>query len=337
MTANMQQNDKVKLKHVFICGLQRSGTSVLARNIGRMGDCTAFRNTGVLQDEGQYLQDVYATDHACGGTGRFGFNPRAHLTEASPLLTPENIARLKASWERYWDPGKSIRVEKTPKNLLMTRFLQSAFPNSYFVVIKRHPVAVSMANQRWKKSMASLRSGFEHWLHCYGLYEDDKKHLERVYELRYEDYISDPARYHREIAEFVGTTFSKSDMEEVADVHNRKYLDRWRSLMTDSPFRKYYRYLAAKYEARLQTHGYSLTTIPGTDSQLVRPNEVPSDLVGEFYCGAADFHALCWRVRTMAGGSTRRLLRRLLPSSLKERIKVRYAKNEAERVKRSLA
>jgi hypothetical protein len=29
--------------------------SVLARNIERFDDCTAFENTGVLQGEGQYL------------------------------------------------------------------------------------------------------------------------------------------------------------------------------------------------------------------------------------------------------------------------------------------
>src|SRR6266576_678447 len=110
----MQNGDWHKYKYVFVCGLQRSGTSVLARNIGRLNHCTTFKNTGVLEDEGQYLQDVYPTDHECGGTGWYGFNPRAHLTEASPLLTPQNVARIHASWHSYWDKSKSICVEKTP-------------------------------------------------------------------------------------------------------------------------------------------------------------------------------------------------------------------------------
>ena len=32
------------------------------------------------------------------GARRYGFDPRAHLTETSDLLTPENVARVRASW-----------------------------------------------------------------------------------------------------------------------------------------------------------------------------------------------------------------------------------------------
>jgi len=87
----MQDGD---YKYVFVCGLARSGTSVLGRNIARLENCTGFKNTGVLQD-------VYPPDRAYGGTGRYGFDPRAHLTETSSLLTPENVARLRASWHAY--------------------------------------------------------------------------------------------------------------------------------------------------------------------------------------------------------------------------------------------
>jgi hypothetical protein len=55
----MQNADKRNSKYVFVCGLPRSGTSLLGRNIARMTDCTGFQNTGVLQDDGRFLQDVY--------------------------------------------------------------------------------------------------------------------------------------------------------------------------------------------------------------------------------------------------------------------------------------
>jgi hypothetical protein len=333
----MQEKDGQDIRYVFVCGLQRSGTSVLARNIGRMGNCTAFRNTGVLQDEGQYLQDVYATDHACGGTGRFGFNPRAHLTETSPILTPENVARLKASWERYWDPAKPIRIEKTPKNLLMTRFLQAAFPNSYFVVIRRHPVAVSMANQRWKRSMSSLHNGFRHWLKCYGLFEEDKKHLRHLYELSYEDYIAEPSRYHKAIAEFIGAPFVEEAMENVADVHNKKYLERWRRLLNDSPFRGYYRYIARKYESRVSSFGYSLMSTPGVAASVSPKGGKAFVLTGELYSRGADLHAFGWRVATRTASLIRRFLRRVLPTPAKKWLRVHFGQREEERVKRSLA
>src|SRR5436190_6255614 len=210
----MQNDDNSRYKYVFVCGLQRSGTSMLGRNIARLENCTGFRNTGVLQDEGQYLQEVYPTDRDHGGTGRYGFNPRAHLTEASPLLTDQNIAKLRSSWHAHWDTDKTICVEKTPGNLIMTRFLQAAFPDAYFIVVRRHPVAVSMATQRWKVSLSSLYRLFEHWLRCYAIFEEDKKYLKRVYELKYEDYIDDPARYHQEIAHFIGTRVPEAPEED---------------------------------------------------------------------------------------------------------------------------
>src|ERR1700719_893786 len=108
------QNSNNSYRYVFVCGLQRSGTSVLGRNLGRLPNVTSFKNTGVRGDEGQFLQDIYPDDHECGGSGRFGFDPRAHLTEASPLLTPENVANLRTNWNAYWDKSKPICLEKSP-------------------------------------------------------------------------------------------------------------------------------------------------------------------------------------------------------------------------------
>ena len=66
------------------------------------GKLHRIQNTGVLEDEGQYLQDVYPYGLRVWGPGRLGFDPRAHLTETSDLLMPENVARLRASWHAYW-------------------------------------------------------------------------------------------------------------------------------------------------------------------------------------------------------------------------------------------
>ena len=80
---------KNQIKHVFVCGLHRSGTTPLARSIAKLKGTTSFENTGVVMDEGQFLQDVYPPDVIYGSAGRFGFAPKAHLTEHSPLLTQQ--------------------------------------------------------------------------------------------------------------------------------------------------------------------------------------------------------------------------------------------------------
>jgi hypothetical protein len=55
---------------------------------------------------------------------------------------------------------------------------------------------------------------FEHWLHCHELFEEDKKHLDRVYELNYEDYVENPNKYHQEIARFAGTPVAEAPKED---------------------------------------------------------------------------------------------------------------------------
>jgi Sulfotransferase family len=339
-----QDHAMVERKYVFVCGLPRSGTSLLGRNIARMNNCTGLQNTGVLEDEGGFLQDVYPAEGTCGGPGRFGFDRRAHLTEHSPLLTEENIARLRASWHPYWDNRKTIFVEKTPANLLMTRFLQSAFPNSYFVVLKRHPIAVGMAAQKWKVNVTSLANMFEHWLHCHTLFEQDKPYLKYVYELSYEGYVENSRKYHEEIAAFIGTSLPdppKNDtfryvaqwrnprglrvpdqaFEEVGGAYSQKYFERWSYLVGSSVFRRYYQYLAKKYEARFLQHGYSLTDrLPESTQQCIEAINTP-EFAGDLYCRVADAGAFLARARARTTGGFRKGIRGLLPEGLKERIK----------------
>lgn len=330
-------------KYVFICGLHRSGTSLLGRNIARLEDCTGFKNTGVLMDEGQYLQDVYPPDRAYGGAGRYGFDPRAHLVETSPLLTPGNVARLRASWHAYWDNNKTICIEKTPGNLLMTRFLQAAFPRSFFVVIKRHPVAVSMATQRWKVSVTAIHRLLEHWLHCYGIFEEDKKYLKHVYELRYEDYVEDPDRYHQEIARFVDTRVPEAPkedrfryvaqwpdpmglhvperaMEGTSRVYNQKYLDKWYHLTTNSLYKSYYRYLAVKYEPWVAKYGYSLIRNLDESNEVLQGGKV-SNGIGALYCLGADTSAFIRRLSVRSNTQLRVTAKAVLPEFVVTRIR----------------
>src|SRR5204863_5837347 len=106
---------------------------------------SGFADTGAPEDEGQFLQKVYPPGAAMGGPALFGFHPHAHLTEGSPLATPANGKRLFRAWKKFWDLGQPVLLEKSPPNLLRTRFLQALFPESSFVVLIRDPVAVSFA------------------------------------------------------------------------------------------------------------------------------------------------------------------------------------------------
>ncbi len=315
---------------------------MLGRNVGRLEKCTGLKNTGVLEDEGQYLQDVYPLASKCGGDGRFGFDPKMHLTDTSGLLTPENISRLERSWDPFWDKSKTIRVEKTPANLLMTRFLQAAFPNSCFVIVRRHPVPVGLATQKWKINVTSLYNMFDHWLRCHELFDEDKTYLERLYELSYEDYVENPNKYHQEIAAFIGTRVpdppkedqfrtvaqwrsytgllvSERAMEEVSGAHNKKYFDRWSNLLAHSTFKSYYRYIARRYESRFAKYGYSLTKDLGVDNEVLGEGKF-SNTVGVFCCLVADVGAFFRRLETRIGEHIKQLIKALLPEFVRTKI-----------------
>jgi Sulfotransferase family len=263
---SFREIEEIRQAHqfVFVCGLHRSGTTLLFRMLREHPSMSGFTNNQVatewlsMEDEGQYLQAVYPPGLGYGGPGRFAFAPDAHLTEESELLTPENKAQLAVDWFPYWDLTKPFLLEKSPPNILMTRFLQSAFPNSAFVIIERHPVAVSFATEKWCPT--GLDSLLNHWLVAHEIFEADRPHLRRVMTVKYEALISDPAAALRNIYSFLevpphGTTF------EATTEHNRRYFERWNQMLANPETRTSIDECIAHHENRARAFGYSLQTL----------------------------------------------------------------------------
>jgi len=202
----------------------------------------------------------------------------------------------------------------------MTRFLQAAFPNAYFIVIRRHPVPVSMASQKW--SMSSLHRLFEHWLRCHELFNVDKNYLRHVYELTYEDYVENPAKYHNQIADFIGTKSISDQIESLSSVYNRKYLNRWSNLLTKSLWKTYYLYIASKYEPKFAKYNYFLTK--GLDANLKHfggDTKRMAARVGLLYCLGTDVRWFFWRLHDRKMERMTKPIRSLLPRALKDRMK----------------
>jgi hypothetical protein len=239
---------------VFVGGLHRSGTTLLARAIAKHDKASGFRKTDALANEGQFLQSVYPIAREFGGTGRFGFDERSHLTEDSPLATDANRERLLTEWGQYWDLDKRVLVEKSPPNLLKLRFLQALFADAAFVVIMRHPIAVSYATQKWSET--SLESLIEHWLVCHEILLDDAPRIRRLMLVRYEDFVRDPEGIVARIQQRLGLAPSGATFAARSGI-NDAYFKRWNARLRPLQ-RRQHEELARRFEERANRFGYSL-------------------------------------------------------------------------------
>jgi hypothetical protein len=277
-------------RHLLIGGLHRSGTTMLARLLAEHPEVSGFADTGVPADEGQHLQDVYPVTSPGRQAGRFAFLPESHLTERSPLVTEQNRRRLLEQWNPHWDLTCQVLVEKSPPNLLMSRFLQAMVPDSSFVFVLRHPIGVACATQKW--SATRPHQLLAHWFRAHRILLDDIPHLTSVALVRYEDLVADPDGVMDRVFRLVGLEDHAPGRQTAAGVNadnfasdrtprtsvNDHYFERWQ-LRKRHPGKRVYLYLnELRYEREARRFGYSLrrrsVTAP-TDPVIARLLEAP--------------------------------------------------------------
>ena len=236
-------------KLVFISGLHRSGTSILHRTLSASNYISGFSNTGVPEDEGQHLQSVYKSAKHYGGPGKFAFNENARLNENSCLISPTNKRKLFSEWSNYWDKQKPIWIEKSPPNIIRTRFLQKLFPDAFFITIIRHPIAVSLATKKWSKT--SIGELIKHWITAHQIYQQDKVQLKNEILFSYEYMVRFPEDLIAELEYFLNTEIPYSGSFLNA---NDKYFKKWNRIKLWQWSKK----IINEYENSVNCFGYSL-------------------------------------------------------------------------------
>ena len=242
-------------KFIFISGLHRSGTSLFYKILNEQENFSGLTNTNEIEDEGQFVQSVYLPAYKFGGVGKFGFNEESQLNETSILINEKNRQKLFKEWSRFWNTEKKYLVEKSPPNIIRTRFLQEMFPNSYFINITRHPIATSLATKKWSKT--SLDSLIDHWIVCHKIYKKDKKNLIRSINFKYEDLIDNPEKILKTISNFLKIKIINSDIEIRKGI-NQKYFKMWEKKKNSFFSKNKIKKIIVKYENEVNNFGYSL-------------------------------------------------------------------------------
>ncbi len=211
-------------RFVFVGGVHRSGTTLVASLLAAHPDARGLSGTGVWGDEGQHLQTVIPPARALGGPGAFGWHPQAHLDERS--LQPGMAEALLEAWEPWFGGRDGRLIEKSPPNLLRFRLLQALFPGSACVAVIRHPIAVALSTRHLRRAARfwSVPRLVEHWVRCHELYAADRPHLEHAVELRYEDLARSP----QEALSALGDALALPGLQATTAVSDASGVARWR-------------------------------------------------------------------------------------------------------------
>jgi hypothetical protein len=261
---NLGEHQMEQHQFVFVCGLHRSGTSVLFRSLRGHPLMSGFEDTNSPENEGMHLQTVYKPSGFYGGAGKFGFSPEAHLTETSELVSEANQQKLFDEWKPYWELNKPFLLEKSPPNLIRTRFLQAMFPNSHFVILMRHPVAVSLATRAWYRRRRFNRRRLdrlvEHWVTCHEIFEADSQHLRNVTIIHYEHFVQQPQIHLDRIYAMLGVP-TQSINETIRTAINDKYFGQWQTLAASGISKYIIQTAVRRFEDRVNHFGYSLVNL----------------------------------------------------------------------------
>ena len=211
---NLREN-----RFVFVAGLHRTGTTLLARLIGSHPQVAAISATPVPENEGCYLQGAIPHTALHGRPGHYATAPEQHHTEASLYNTLETKDRLLADWRPWFAQDKPWWIEKSPVNLTRMRLYQQLFPTSQFIVILRHPQFMAAALAKWVDT--DPQELVRYALDAYDRMANDITYLHSALVIRYEDLVADADRVRMSSFAFLSLADQPAGLEIMDG--NRRY------------------------------------------------------------------------------------------------------------------
>jgi len=203
-------------KFIFIIGLHRSGTTFLLDIFRRQHNISGLKyvHNNFHKNEGQYYQKVLKTDEELGWIGKIAYSENAHQTEESEILKKYNAEDFFNSLKpNLQNPTSNVIVEKSPPYITQTRLLQKMFPNSYFVVIIRHPIFNTLSTKEFVKNRyeADEHELMNHWFKAHKILFEDLKYINNKIVLTYEELANNTLKVINALEEFVNEKFNDKD------------------------------------------------------------------------------------------------------------------------------
>jgi hypothetical protein len=179
---------------LFLNGMNNTGTTLL------LALFSAHPELRCLYREGHFITKG-VPDPRMPGAPRI-FSTRLPMFRWTEDSVEGDAQRAMYDWAYYLPPPPGVIVEKSPTNVLRSRWLQRHFPRAAFLATVRDPYAVCEGIRR--REGVPLEHAAAHWVVCQDALLDDLPYLERKVVLRYEDLCAAPVRELKKIQDLVG-------------------------------------------------------------------------------------------------------------------------------------
>lgn len=235
-----------RVDKVFVVGNSRSGTTMLARALGRHPAVFTFEELHFFEEQWQADADALATADATAlvadlmAIQRHNYYYRgdadAYRTEAAAVVATLDGARLPSRVFAHWLRHEAARADaavaclQTPRNVYYLDEILALYPDAVIINIMRDPRAVLLSQKgRWKgKFSGERRIPLRHILRTFAGYHPvtigllwrggiraGLKHREhpRVQHVRFEDLVTQPAAVLRQLSAFIGVPFDPAMLD----------------------------------------------------------------------------------------------------------------------------
>lgn len=209
---------------IFVVGCWRSGTTYLARTLGRHPAIAHFPNeTGVLRGFFRWMEDGVTLP-----------------TEQKAAIGRRFVSGWLDAFRRT--TGKSRVLEKTPPNVNVMNWVLACFPDAQFLHIVRDPRAVVSSMQEAREARlgrATVEQGARFWN---TLVETARRKGSGMppghyLEVRYEALLADPPAEFARILRFLGEP-AEPLLAFVERETDPTRAERWRDLLSEGDVRR---------------------------------------------------------------------------------------------------